>query len=87
MKYTVKDWFGNKVAQEVKMNISMCDVFAIIKETDKAVYAILNLGWNKSITKWVPKSVLVDNGTYETRYISDWQEAYAELKSFWSDFC
>lgn len=38
--YTVKDWFANKVANEVKRNISMCDVFAIMKETEKAVYCM-----------------------------------------------
>lgn len=41
---TVKDWFANKVANELGKNITMCDVFAILKETEKAVYAMLNVG-------------------------------------------
>lgn len=74
--YEVKDWFGDKVAQEVKRNISMCDVFAIMKETEKAVYAMLNLGENFRKCMWVPKSVLIENevgeqenGTYAHKTI------------------
>lgn len=37
---TVKDWFADKVAKELSRKIDMCDVFAILKETDKAVYAM-----------------------------------------------
>ena len=59
--YTVQDWFANKVANEVKRNIAMCDVFAIIKETEKAVYGLLNLGCDSHKCMWIPKSVLVEN--------------------------
>ena len=45
--YGVKEWFADKVANEVKMNIKMCDVFAVLKETDKAIYAMLNIGADK----------------------------------------
>ena len=93
--YSVKDWFANKVANEVRRNISMCDVFCILKETEKAVYAVLNLGWNSSKTMWVPKSVLVEfpvgndstgKHHYETLRISDYNEALDRFHSFWSDF-
>ncbi len=56
--YTVKEWFANKIANEIQRNISMCEVFAVLKETDKAVYAMLNLGYKHKKTMWVPKSVL-----------------------------
>lgn len=49
--YEVKDWFADKVAQEVGKNISMCEVFAVLKETEKAVYAMLNLGTNFRLCK------------------------------------
>lgn len=93
--YTVKDWFGNKVANEVQRNITMCDVFAILKETEKAVYAMLNLGCDFRKCMWVPKSVLVENevgkteiGTYnyETLFIEDYDTAVEEFKSFWKMF-
>ena len=45
--YTVKEWFANKVAEEVKQNITDCDVFAVIKETEKAVYAMLYIGFER----------------------------------------
>lgn len=93
--YTVKDWFGNKVAQEVKRNISMCDVFAILKETDKAVYAMLNLGCDFKKTMWIPKSVLIENEVgetatgafnYETLFIEDYDEAVKSFSTHWSNF-
>lgn len=56
----VKDWFANKVANELGRNITMCYVFAILKETEKAVYAMLNVGCYQRKTMWIPKSVLVE---------------------------
>ena len=84
--YTVKEWFANKVANEVRRNISMCDVFCILKETEKAVYAMLNLGTNFSKTMWIPKSVLVETDKHETLRISDYETASREFKAMWSDF-
>lgn len=94
VSYTVKDWFANKVANEVKRNINMCDVFAIIKETDKAVYAMLNLGTDLHKTMWIPKSVLIENEVglddheemhYQTIF-ADYDEAIKEFKYFWKQF-
>ena len=31
--YTVKEWFANKIANEVGRNITICELFAVIKET------------------------------------------------------
>lgn len=84
--YTVKEWFANKVANEVRRNISMCDVFCILRETEKAVYAVMNLGSNFSRTMWVPKSVLVEKESGETLMISDYNEAMYRFKAMWSDY-
>lgn len=93
--YTVKEWFANKVAEEVKRTITMCDVFAILKESEKAVYAMLNIGCGHKKTMWVPKSVLVENevGTgadglecYETFFIEDYNEAVTEFEKHWDNF-
>lgn len=85
--YSVKEWFANKVAQEVKRNINMCDVFGILKETEKAIYAVLNLGTNFSKIMWIPKSVLVDSeSAYETYKFETVDEALKEFKIFWKDF-
>lgn len=93
--YSVKDWFANKVANEIKRNIYMCDVFAILKETDKAVYAMLNLGTDLKKTMWIPKSVLIEsevgfdgNGKmhYETFFIEDYEKACEEFKNHWAEF-
>jgi hypothetical protein len=93
--YTVKDWFGNKVAQEVKMNISMCEVFGILKESEKAVYAVLNLGCNHRKTMWIPKSVLISNEIgqdaqgsmhYETMQFNSYEEAVEAFTEHWNMF-
>lgn len=93
--YTVKEWFANKVACEVKRNISMCKVFAIIKETEKAVYAMLNLGYNSRKCMWIPKSVLIENevgesenGTYnhETIFVESYDEALERIEEHWKQY-
>lgn len=93
--YEVKDWFANKVAQETGRNISMCEVFAVLKETEKAVYAMLNLGANFRLCKWVPKSVLVEleagkqeNGTTksETIFEEDYDKCVEMFKDHWEQF-
>lgn len=93
--YEVKDWFADKVAQEAGKNISMCEVFAVLKETEKAVYAMLNLGANFRLCKWVPKSVLVEleagkqkNGTtkYETIFEEDYDKCVKMFKQHWEQF-
>ena len=93
--YEVKDWFADKVAQEVRKNISMCEVFAVLKETEKAVYAMLNLVSNLRLCKWVPKSVLVEleagkqkNGTtkYETIFEEDYDKCVKMFKEHWEQF-
>ena len=92
--YTVKTWMANKIANEIKMHISACDVFAIIKETEKAVYAMLDLGCGHRKTMWIPKSALesfniVENpferAYYETIYAT-YDEAVEAFNAFWESF-
>lgn len=92
---TVKDWFANKVAQEARRNINMCDVFGIIKESEKAVYAMLNLGCRSKKTMWIPKSVLIENAVgedatghfhYETMQFASYEEACEEFTHHWNMF-
>ena len=93
--YSVKEWFANKIANEIRMNITRCDLFAILRETEKAVYAVVSIGPDRSRTMWIPKSCLVEfevgddaNGKhhYETLNISDYNEAMSRFHAFWSDF-
>lgn len=93
--YTVKEWFADKIANELEKDIYMCDVFAILKETEKAVYAMLNLGPNSRKCMWVPKSVLIANevgydetGAYnhETLFIEDYNEAVEAFKDHWDNY-
>lgn len=93
--YTVVDWYANKVAKDVKRNISCCDVFAVLKETEKAAYCMMCLGCDFKRCMWVPKSVLIEreigeghHGFYnhETYFIKDYEEACKEFKYFWSKY-
>ena len=88
---TVKDWFADKVANELGKNITMCYVFAIFKETEKAVYAMLNVGCYQRKTMWIPKSVLVEedpaeHGDNRVIYTDDYDLAVLYFKKYWSDF-
>jgi hypothetical protein len=58
--YTVKEWMANKIANEVGRNINMCEVFAVLKETEKAAYVMLNLGYKSRKCTWIPKSAIID---------------------------
>lgn len=80
--YEVKEWFANKVANEIGRNINLCYVFAILKETPKAVYAMLNIGGDCEKCMWVPKSVLVECGK---KTITDC--TYEEAKEEFKDYC
>lgn len=94
--YTVKEWFADKVANEVRRNINCCDVFAILKESEKAVYAMLNLGCDFRKCTWIPKSVLVENEIgedevtkayhHETYIEADYDKAVEMFKVFWSQY-
>lgn len=94
--YIVKQWFANKIAEELQQNITMCDVFAVIKETEKAIYAMLNIGTMKKKTIWVPKSALEefeigeDSNTgefhHETYINSDYEEASKMFNDFWKKY-
>lgn len=93
--YVVKDWFANKIANEIGRNINMCDIFAVLKETEKAVYAMLNLGCDFRKCTWIPKSALIEKEVgydeferynYETLFIEDYEKAVKEFKMHWDMF-
>ena len=88
---TTKDRFANKIANELGKNITMCYVFAILKETEKAVYAMLNVGCYQHKTMWIPKSVLVeedvpDDSNHKVIYTDDYDRAVELFKDHWSDY-
>jgi len=94
--YTVTDYFAERVAEEANRSISMCDVFGILKETDKAIYAMLNIGARSRKCMWVPKCFLVSHEVgkdetgamhYETKRYTDYEEAVSAFQGHWNQYC
>lgn len=83
------DWFRRKNAVN-----ALCDdsVLAIIKETEKAIYAIYGNKFGARRTIWIPKSALKEvEANYEDFWgyviTSSWETAVDEIKleaSMWA---
>lgn len=94
--YQVKEWFMNKISEQISFNCIDNNVFNIFKETEKAVYAMVSIAPMKKKTLWIPKSCLeefeigVNNGSFEyhheTYFIENYDEASLRFKNFWSDY-
>ena len=87
--YEVKEWFANKIANEVGRNITDCSLFAVIKETEKAVYAMLHIGGSSRKCTWIPKSVLIDTtdeaDDYDGRFPLIINDNYDEVVKAWTE--
>ena len=92
--YEVKEWFANKIANEVGRNITDCSLFAVIKETEKAVYAMIHIGGTSRKCTWIPKSVLIDttdevdeyDGRFPLIINSNYDEVVKAWTELWKDF-
>ena len=89
--YSVKKWFADKIAQEVRRNIVVCDIYGILKETEKAIYAMVYLGARYGKPMWIPKSVLIETEVgfdencfyhYEVLFFESFKSM---TRSFWID--
>lgn len=76
MKIKVKSWFANKVLNEKKVRLSNASLYAILKETDKAVYGMMADSAN-FVFAWFPKSCLEEGGRYNT-YEAGYQLQFAD---------
>lgn len=63
----IKEWFEKKLASELGLGSKYyLRLYCILKESDKAVYALLYTGYNadgttaKHRTAWIPKSAIVN---------------------------
>lgn len=92
--YEVKEWFANKIAYEVGRNITDCSLFAVLKETEKAVYAMLHIGGTSRKCTWIPKSVLIDttdevdeyDGKFPLIINDNYDEVVKAWTELWKDF-
>lgn len=85
----VKEWLANKIANELQRNLYFdVYVFAILKETEKAVYAMLSVGSYQKKTMWVPKSALISKDVEQgddraVIYTDDYEKACELFKDHW----
>ena len=57
----MKEWFANKVANEIKHNLIHTRIFAVLRETEKAMYCMLNVTKACYRCAGIPKSCLTDH--------------------------
>ena len=87
---SMKDWFANKVANEIRHNLHNPDIFAVLRETEKAMYVMLAIEPGCTRCTWVPKSCIVENPgsvDFHTRTGLSYEEAAREARIFWSAYC
>ena len=77
----LKEWFEDKLAKELNISgLYTIKIFCIIKETEKAVYAMLDCGYDgtgsyvRRRCAWIPKSV-IESDINEIEVIPDYEKA------------
>lgn len=89
--YTLKDWFAAKVGKE--NNFSLMDgwLVAIMKETEKAVYAMVHISGSHRKCMWVPKSCLeeyeIGNDGIVNHYETVIEQDYEKCCQIFQDHC
>lgn len=82
----IKDWFFAKKAEELGIYMNNTRIFAVLRETEKAYYVLLNVARGYTRTTWVPKSCVVEaSGCLEmfTRFDVSYEEAVREARWAW----
>lgn len=84
----MKEWFANKTCRELRRNLHSADIFAVIRETEKAMYVMLReIG--KPICVWVPKScveTVSGSDDFHTIFNVSYETAAFEHRLFWSAY-
>lgn len=82
----VKDWFANKLANELRTNLHSSEIFAVLRETENA-YNVMLRECGRALTCWVPKSCIDElpgSIDFHTRFGMGYDAARTELNHFWS---
>lgn len=85
---TVKDWMARKIKEEKNLsgNFHYTEVYAILKETEKAYQVMMTWG-TFPLTTWVPKSatewVETDREDFITATFDSYEEAKASFEADW----
>lgn len=87
MTIKIKDWFGNKLANELRANLPNNEIFAVLKQTEKAYYSMISLAPGRSKCVWIPKSATFEEvDDAETIFEDDYDEALRLFRQMWSQY-
>ena len=84
----IKDWFANKLANELRTNLHSTKIFAVLRETEKA-YNVMLCEYGRALTCWVPKSCTEERPgsiDFHTRFGMSFSAAKNELYYFWKTY-
>lgn len=77
----IKDWMARKIKEEKNLSGSFhySEVYAILKETEKAYQVMISWG-TRPVTTWVPKSATEWKETDRDDFITATYDSYEEAK-------
>ena len=84
----IKDWFLDRIACEKRMRLHSTQIFAVLRETEKA-YNVMLCECGRAITCWVPKSCTEEcpgSIDFHTRFGMSYDAARTELNHFWKSY-
>ena len=85
----MKEWFANKLCREIRYSLHTADIFAVLRETEKAMYVMLK-ECGKPFCTWVPKSCVEEFEGYADNHTLlnvSYEKAALEHRLYWSMFC
>ena len=89
--YEMKEWFANKFAKENGFDIMDGWLVAIMKESEKAVYAMVHICGASRKCTWIPKSCLesyeVGNDGFCNHHETVFEEDYNKCVEIFKDHC
>lgn len=89
--YEMKEWFANKFAKENGFDIMDGWLVAIMKESEKAVYAMVHVCGKIKKCTWIPKSCLesyeVGNDGFCNHHETAFEEDYNKCVEIFKDHC
>ena len=85
----IKEWFANKLANELRCNLFHTEIFAVLRETEKAYNVLFSTCGDSYRTAWIPKSCTIEcpgSIDFHTRFGLSFGDALREFHDFWANY-